>query len=258
MALLYSRSFGEPGQPPLVILHGLMGSSRNWLAAARDLAAFAHVHLVELRNHGQSFHAEESDYPSMAEDVLEWLTHMGLAQSHVMGHSMGGKLAMYLACHHSERMQSLIVVDNAPRRHKAYFEKEITALAQMDIASHLSRTDLERQLERIVPDWALRKFLLSNLVRNEEEGSWQWQPNVPVLWRSLDLLADNPISPQDRYDGPTLFLMGGDSPFIPEEDRKAIPGHFPHARITNIPGADHNPHFSQRLAFVEEVRQFLG
>ncbi len=258
MALLYSRSFGDEGLPALVVLHGLMGSSRNWLAAARDLATFAHVHLLDLRNHGQSFHSRKNDYASMVDDVLAWMDHQGLEQAHLMGHSMGGKLAMCLACWHPQRLQSLIVVDNVPRHHSAYFEKEIHALAELDIASHYSRSELEQKLEQRVPAWAMRKFLISSLVRDEENVRWQWQANIPVLKKSLDVLAGNPLREGDSYAGKTLFIMGGESPFVGKGERDSISVYFPAARVIDIPGADHNPHFSQRVAFVEEVRRFLS
>jgi esterase len=258
MTLLYSRSFGEERLPDLLVLHGLMGSSRNWLAAARDMATFARVHLLDLRNHGQSFHAETNDYPSMVGDVLAWMDHHGLAQAHVMGHSMGGKLAMCLACWHPDRLRSLIVVDNVPRHHSAYFEKEIHALAELDIAAHYTRAELEVQLEPKVPAWEMRKFLISSLVRDEENNCWRWQPNIPVLKDSLDILAGNPLHEGDHYVGSTLFLMGGNSPFVGKEERLCIGTYFPSAQVIDIPGADHNPHFSQRVAFVEEVRRFLA
>lgn len=257
MSHLYSRSFGEPDQPLLLVLHGLMGSSRNWMAAARDMAAFAYVNLVDLRNHGQSFHSPEHGYQLMAEDVLRWMDEQGHERVHLLGHSMGGKLAMYLACRYPERLEDLIVVENAPRTHKAYYEKEIKALLKLQLSPQASRTELEKELEKEVPDWALRKFLMSSLVRDEETGEWRWLANIPALYESLDELAGNPLQEQDRYHGKSLFLMGEISPFIPRNEREGIRIHFPDSQIDEIPLAAHNPHFEQREEFVKRVRQFI-
>lgn len=257
MSDLYSRSFGEPDRPSLLVLHGLMGSSRNWMAAARDMAEFAYVSLVDLRNHGQSFHADEHGYRLMAEDVLRWMDREGQERVHLMGHSMGGKLAMVLACHYPERLHDLIVVENAPRHHTAYYQKEIEALLRLDLSPQATRAELEKELEKEIPEWALRKFLLSGLIRDEESGEWRWQANLPVLYDALGELAGNPIREGDRYTGKSLFLMGEVSRFIPREERDSIPVHFPNARIDEIPLAAHNPHFEQREEFVKRVRDFV-
>ena len=250
---LSHRDLGTTGLPPLVILHGLLGSSRNWQTAGRDLAGRYHVYALDLRNHGGSPHSTDMTYAAMLADVLEWFDAHDLAKATVMGHSMGGKVAMLLACRHPERVERLIVVDTAPRAYRSPgLEAQFAAMTALELGILQSRADAEQRLEASVPDWAARKFLTTNLTQ-DSAGRWHWAVNLPVLHAALAELGKNPLAPTDRFAGPALFIAGGKSRFLLAADHAPISAHFPNARFEAIPGAAHNPHMETREAFVRAV-----
>lgn len=255
---LFCRDLGGAGHPPLVILHGILGSSRNWQTAGRDLAARAHVLALDLRNHGASPHAEEAGFEAMAGDVLAWMDARGLAEAALLGHSMGGKVAMRLACRSPGRVSRLVVVDIAPKDYRgAGRHAEFGAMNALPLGELRSRADAEHRLQERVPDWALRKFITTNLDRGEN-GRWRWTLNLPALTRALPELESDPLRPGDRYAGPALFLVGGRSSYVSAADHPAILGHFPNARIEVLPGAGHNPHMDARSEFVRALAGFLA
>jgi pimeloyl-ACP methyl ester carboxylesterase len=254
MVSLFHRDLGGEGLPPLVLLHGMLGSSRNWQTAGRDLAAGWHVLAPDLRNHGLSPHRSEMDYPSLVADVVGWMDAVGVRRAQVMGHSMGGKVAMLLACRHPERIEGLTVVDIAPRSyfwpgHRASF----AAMNELTLADLKSRAEAEMRFEARVPSWPLRKFLATNLERTEA-GGWRWQINLPALTAALPTLEGNPLVASDSYAGPVRFVAGGQSAYIEPDDHAVIRHHFPAARIDVIPESGHNPHMEAREAFVRLVR----
>jgi esterase len=252
--LLYHRDLGGTGRPPLVILHGMLGSSRNWQTTGRDLAEKYHVLALDLRNHGDSPHASEMSYAAMVEDVIGWLDAQQLTRVTLLGHSMGGKVAMLLACRHPERVAGLIVVDIAPKDYRwPAHREEFAAMNELDLASLESRAAGEQAFESRISDWAMRKFLLTNLARTTD-GRWQWSINLPVLTAALAALESNPLTPADQFAGPTLFITGGKSRYVESGDHAAIRGYFPAAQIETLPAAGHNPHIDAREAFVALVR----
>lgn len=257
MVTLFHRDLGGAGNPPLVILHGLLGSSRNWQTAGRDLAARFHVLAPDLRNHGGSPHAPEMTYAAMVDDVLGWMTAQGLSRAALLGHSMGGKVAMLLACRHPQRVERLVVVDIAPKDyHSAEHRAEFTAMNALDLRMLPSRSAAEEAFAAQVPDWAMRKFLATNLERTPE-GRWRWQINLPVLTAALPALERDALDPADHFAGATQFITGGKSRYVKESDHAVIRSHFPQARIEPIVTAGHNPHMEAREAFVAAVRPTL-
>jgi esterase len=185
--------------------------------------------------------------------VLGWLDAQGLERVTLLGHSMGGKLAMLLACRHPERVAGLIVVDIAP---KDYFwpahRQEFSAMNELDLVHLTSRAAAEKQFEARVSSWPMRKFLLTNLAR-DNEGRWRWTVNLPALTAALPTMEANPLGAADRFAGPVLFITGGKSPYVGAGDHAAIRGHFPAARIDILPAAGHNPHIEAREVFVALV-----
>lgn len=254
--MLAHRDFGGEGRPPLVILHGLLGSSRNWQTAGRDLAAHFHVCALDLRNHGESFHAREMDYAIMAGDVVAWLDATGFERVHLLGHSMGGKVAMRLACSRPARLDRLVVVDIAPRAYPSTHTREFAAMQALDPARITSREQALHAMEAHVPDWGMRQFLLSNLVRGPT-GRFRWSINLPGLVAALPALEECFLDPEDRFEKDVLFLLGGKSRYFLPGDEQQVAAHFPHARLATIPESGHNPHFETRERFVALVRDFL-
>ena len=258
---LFHRDLGGAGHPPLVILHGMLGSSRNWQTAGADLAGSTgsrqavHFHVLapDLRNHGRSPHADEMTYGAMLVDVLGWLDAQGITKATFVGHSMGGKVAMLLACRHPERVERLVVVDIAPKDYSwPAHRTNFAAMNELDLRSVHSRAEAELRLEARVSNWAMRKFLVTNLER-DDGGQWAWQINLPVITAALPTLEKNPLAAGDRFAGPALFIAGGKSRYIEAGDHPAIHAHFPAAHIEVIAESGHNPHLEARPAFVALV-----
>ncbi len=250
---LFHREFGGAGRPPLVILHGILGSSRNWQTAGRDLAERFHVFALDLRNHGSSPHAAEMSFGAMAQDLRDWLDGQGLSRVTLLGHSMGGKAAMLFACRHPERVERLVVVDIAPKSYSwAGRRGEFAAMLGLDLENLRSRGEAEQRLEAQVPDWALRKFFVTNLERTPA-GRWQWQIGLPAIAAALAELEKNPLGPGDRFAGPVRVITGERSPYVRPADRPAILEHFPAAEFTVIAESGHNPHMDARERFVRAI-----
>jgi len=255
--ILHHTDLGGAGQPPLLVLHGMLGSARNWQTTGRDLTAAFHVFALDARNHGRSPHAAEMTYAAMAGDVIAWMDRQGLAKAVIVGHSMGGKTAMLLACRHPERVERLVVVDIAP---KDYFwvahRAEFAAMNELDLAGLRSRHEAEMRFEARVPGLGMRKFLTNNLER-DEAGHWRWAVNLPVLTAALPALEQNSLAPGDRYAAPALFIAGGRSQYVQAGDHDAIRRHFPAARIEVIADSGHNPHMDRREEFVRLLRSHV-
>ncbi|MBE7538958.1 MAG: alpha/beta fold hydrolase [Opitutaceae bacterium] len=256
MIALAHRDFGTQGRPSLVILHGLLGSSRNWQTVARDLSPHFHVMALDLRNHGSSPHADDCSFEAMVGDVLAWMDRKNIPRTTLLGHSLGGKVAMLLACRHVDRVERLIVVDIAPKAYLSHAHRaEFAAMNELDLATLKSRGEAELRFEARVPDWGMRKFLATNLERTED-GSWRWAVNLPTLTRALQTLEDNSLLSRDRYCGPARFIVGGRSRYVSASDESEIRLHFPHASLKRIENSGHNPHMEAREEFVAEVLEF--
>jgi pimeloyl-ACP methyl ester carboxylesterase len=255
---LHHVDLGGAGRPPLVILHGLLGSSRNWQTAGRGLAAHFHVFALDARNHGRSPHHAAMDYPAMAADVLAWLEARDMTSVTLLGHSMGGKTAMLLACRHPEKVGRLVVVDIASKNYQwAEHRSEFAAMNELELAGLSSRGEAEQRFESRVPDLGLRKFLVTNIER-DGNGPWRWVINLPVLTGALPAMERDSLVAGDRFAGPALFLAGGRSRYVLPADHARIQSHFPAARIEVIAEAGHNPHLDRRDEFVRRVVEFAG
>ncbi len=253
MVPLHHVDLGGAGQSPMIVLHGLLGSSRNWLSTGRDLARHFHVFALDARNHGKSPHAPKMTYEVMAQDIIGWMDGQGLARATVVGHSMGGKTAMLLACQQPERVERLVVVDIVP---KDYFWEthrgEFLAMSELNLDDLQSRQEAELRFEARVPNLGMRKFLSTNLARGKN-GSWLWQVNLAVLTASLPVMEKNSLQPGDRFSGPALFVLGGRSRYAESGDQALIRNYFPAAQIEVIADSGHNPHMDQREEFVRLV-----
>jgi esterase len=251
---LFHRDLGGAGKPPFIVLHGMLGSSRNWQSTGADLAAKYHVWALDLRNHGRSPHDAEMSYDAMVADVLAWMEAQNLARVSLMGHSMGGKVAMLLACRHPERVERLVVVDIAPKDYNsAAHRAEFAAMNELDLRTLQSRGEAELKFEARVNDWAMRKFLSTNLERDGTTHQWRWLINLPVLTAALPELEKTPLGSDDRFGGEVLFVTGGKSRYVVPTDWEGIVRHFPQAKLEVIAEAGHNPHMETREAFVRAV-----
>jgi esterase len=250
-------SFAEVGAgPPLVILHGLFGSGRNWASLARRLGESHRVFTVDLRNHGRSPWAASMSYREMAADVAAFQTYHGLEGATVMGHSMGGKTAMVLALEQGERVGRLIVVDITPVAYRHSHLPMIEAMRAVDLEAASRRGDVDEALKFAVPDIGLRGFLLQNLV--SEAGRLRWRLNLKAIADNMDGLIGYPGDLDGlRYGGPTLFLAGAASDYVAADANQRIRALFPAAEIDRIAGAGHWVHAEQPEAFLARVEAFL-
>ena len=257
MVNLFHTDLGGAGKPPMIVLHGMLGSSRNWQTTGRDLAAHYHVFALDARNHGKSPHAPLMNYGVLADDIITWMDARGLVKAVLVGHSMGGKTAMLLACRHPNRVERLVVVDIAPKDY--YWEAhrgEFAAMNELELASLQSRQEAELRFEGRVSSHGMRKFLTTNLERSDT-GGWRWAVNLPVLTEALPAMEKNSLAPGDHFTGPALFIAGGRSPYVQAGDHAAIRRHFPAAHIAVIAESGHNPHMEARVEFVRLVCSHL-
>lgn len=237
----------------MLVLHGLLGSSRNWQTTGRDLAGRFHVLAPDARNHGRSPHAEEMSIEAMVADTLAWMEAQQIGRATFVGHSMGGKTAMLLACRQPARVERLVVVDVAPRDYSWQGHRaEFAAMNELRLDNLQSRQEAEMRFEGRVPDLGMRKFLATNLARGED-GRWQWAVNLPALTAALPRLEKDSLADDDRFDGPTLFIVGGKSRYVTEDDHAKIRRHFPQVKFAVLAESGHNPHMDAREAFVRAV-----
>ncbi len=250
---LHHTDLGGAGLPPLLLLHGMLGSARNWQTTGRDLAASHHVFALDARNHGRSPHDPVMTYAAMMDDVIAWMDAHHWEKAELIGHSMGGKTAMLLACRHPERVQRLVVVDIAPKDyHWVAHRAEFAAMNELQLDGLQSRTEAEMHFEARVDSPAMRKFLATNLERTED-GRWRWIVNLPALTEALPEMEKNSLQPDDRFPGPALFIVGGRSRYVTEADHETIRRHFPATQIEVIPQSGHNPHMEARADFVRLI-----
>lgn len=254
---LHQLTAGDAGTP-VVLLHGLFGQGRNWNTVAKGLSGEHRVRMVDLPDHGRSPWSERFDYLAVADAVA---TTIGDEPATVVGHSMGGKVAMVLALRHPGLVRRLLVSDMSPVRYGSgggEIAAYAGALNGLDLTGVEQRADAERQLADAVPDPGVRAFLLQNLRREEAGAGWRWQANLELLERDLATIAD---WPEDRlgaepYEGPVLWVAGARSGYVRDEYEPAMRRWFPRHRKVVVKDAGHWVHSDQPGVFTEIVRRF--
>ena len=259
MPLLHYLDQGQGQGRPLVILHGLFGTLDNWQSLARRWATEAGLRVisVDLRNHGRSFHSSEHTYALMAQDVLELFDHLQLgADTTLMGHSMGGKVAMRLALDHPARLARLIVVDIAPRFSDMAHQDDILAgLQAVDFTTCTNRQEADAALARHVSNVGTRQFLLKNLYRRDD-NTFAWRINLEVLAAQLPAVGEE-ITGQAPFLKPALFIRGGKSGYITAEDKlHGIPALFPNSQVATVVDAGHWVHAEKPEEIFVMVKTF--
>ena len=235
--------------PPVVILHGLFGSSRNWRGVARALSAQHRVFCVDLRNHGRSPWTDSMSYPEMAADVRALIDSEGLVRPVVIGHSMGGKTAMTLALENPESVGRLIVVDIAPVSYADRLTPYVEAMQSINPRTTIDRAEAMRQMSAKIPDAAAVGFLLQNLVVRDDH--FDWRLNLPAIGAAVPALcAFPPELSSRRFDGPALLIAGSMSDYVSASDRAAFAELFPQAQTVEIDGAGHWVHADRTAEFV--------
>jgi pimeloyl-ACP methyl ester carboxylesterase len=243
---------GNGAHPPLVIVHGLYGSGRNWGVIAKRLSDARHVITPDMRNHGESPRHDTNSYPDMAEDLAALIEHLG-GPVDLCGHSMGGKAAMALALSRPDLLRRLIVADIAPVTYGHSQSGFIEAMRNVDLGKVTRRSDAEAQLAEAGVDRSLQSFFTQSLDVQER----RWRLNLDVLEAEMDKIIGWPELDAAPFEGPALFLSGGASDYVKSEHRDGIRALFPKARFAKLPGAGHWLHAERPRAFEAAVRTFL-
>ena len=263
---LFFRKYGQG--KPIIILHGLFGMSDNWVTIARRLSDRYEVYLPDLRNHGQSPHDEELNYDVMAADLFDFIKQNNIMFPDIIGHSMGGKVVMNFAIKHSNMLDKLIVVDIHPTVYTEHYEHMdlINAMQSIDLSAAHSFSDIDKslsqfsnageRLQRVPPvSLRVRQFLLKNILRKPDK-TFGWKFNLDNIQKNLHLLLGG-IASDTQYTKHVLFIKGGLSNYIKEEDYADIRHMFPNSEIKIIPRASHWVHADAPEEFLNIVCDFL-
>ncbi|HXG37788.1 MAG TPA: alpha/beta fold hydrolase [Bacteroidota bacterium] len=252
MHLAY-HSYGDHGKP-LIILHGLLGSSDNWHTVGKKLGDAFRVFALDARNHGRSPHDDVMTYEAMAEDVREFLEQKNLTTAYLLGHSMGGKIAMHFALRHPEKIEKLVVVDIAPRAYDRHHDDIFDAIASLDLHRFSSRSEISKALSEKIPSETTRQFVMKNLARSDS-NQFTWKINLPAILKHYDEI-NSTLDSSKQFGKPTLFVKSTTSGYITMEDEPQIKKMFPNARIVSL-DVGHWIHAEAPEAFTKIIKDFL-
>lgn len=257
MEILHARIYGEdsPGTP-LLVMHGLFGMSDNWGSFGRGFGNERQIHLIDLRNHGHSFHSDDMSLMAMVDDVEAYIQQNNLEEVDILGHSLGGKAAMQYAISKSTNIRKMIIADIAPKAYPPHHQKIIEALKTVEIRGMDNRKEVEAALGQYLNEPGVIQFLLKN-VYIKEDRTLDWRFNLKTLTEKYAEFITVGVEP-GVYEGETLFLSGEKSNYILEEDYPMIKEMFPHSDIKIVPKAGHWVQAENPKAFNELVAEFLG
>ncbi|WP_293955050.1 MULTISPECIES: alpha/beta fold hydrolase [unclassified Sphingobacterium] len=254
--LQHSKIYGaNNGGTPLIVLHGLFGMADNWGSFGRGFGEKRQVHLLDLRNHGRSFHSDNMSIEVMVDDLLTYIASIGTDKIVLLGHSLGGKVAMQFAIDHSEKIEKLIIADIAPKAYPPHHEDIFDALSAVAITTLETRKDVQDTIEQYLSDPGVIQFLLKN-VYIREDRKLDWRFNLDVLKNKYTEFITVAIK-SGIYNGATLFLAGEKSRYILPEDRIKIKEQFPNAEFKTIPNAGHWVQAENPKVFDAFVAEFL-
>lgn len=239
---------------PIIILHGVFGSLDNWLTIGKKLSESFKIYLVDLRNHGDSFHDEEFTYEAMAGDLVNFIKDEKIDNPVIIGHSMGGKVAMKFGVNHPELFDRLIIVDIAPRAYPPHHQNILKGLNSIDLKALKSRKEADEQLASYVPEPGERQFLLKNLKREGE--NFTWKLNLPVITEKINNIGEG-LEDKLATDKPTLFIRGENSDYITNKDNISIVAFFPNSEVKTVKNAGHWVHAQNPEAVIELITGFV-
>mgnify|MGYP002639771357 CR=1 FL=1 len=241
---------------PLIIIHGLFGSARNWKGLSKIFSQQFEVFTLDLRNHGESFHHDLMSYQVMAEDVYNFMQEMGISSAHILGHSMGGKVAMKLNHHYPECIRKLVVADIAPVTYQHDYDEIIKAVFALDLSHVASRKSADIALTAGIPDQRIRLFLLQNLSFDKEVPYWKL--NWVSIKNHMDLITGFEDVTGWSIENESLFIRGELSDYVTQDIWVLIQQHFKNARLQTLDSAGHWLHAEQPKAFSNAVLSFLS
>lgn len=254
MLLNYSQIGEESENLPVIVIHGLFGSKENLNIIAKPLSEKHRVINVDLRNHGQSFHDAHMNYGVMADDVFRLLNTLGIERAILIGHSMGGKVAMQMALSHGERIEKLVVLDIAPTMYTPRHQNVFNGLNNVKLDSINNRAEADKQLAQHIVEPGVRQFLLKSLAKTDAGFSWRF--NVEHIIAAYDEILSKPEG--QTFKKPTLFIKGANSDYIQESHRQEIAAHFPNAKAKIIAGAGHWLHAEKPTQVNLAIAQFTA
>ena len=250
--LLHYKKLGEG--KPLFILHGVFGMLDNWLSLGKKWAEDYEVYLIDARNHGRSEHSDDMSFESMAEDIKELMDHLQIETIHLLGHSMGGKVAMKFAMLYPELIEKLIVIDIGPKSYPMHHQTILKGLNSIELSGLQSRGEADQALSEWIDEVGIRQFLLKNLYW-KSKGELGLRMNLPVITEAMiDII--NGIG-FDSVNTPTLFIRGLDSDYIVDEDIPSIQLQFINGEVQDVADAGHWVHAQQPELLYDMVISFL-
>ena len=254
MEILHATTLGS-GQP-LLILHGYFGMSDNWKSLGIQFAEGFEVHLIDQRNHGRSFHADEFDYELLVEDLYRYIKYHKLKQVILLGHSMGGKVAMQFAVTYPDLVDKLIVADISPKYYKPHHETILAGLNSINFELHTTRKQVAEALSIYIKEEEILQFLMKN-VYWKSKGKLAFRINVQSLTENNAEVGEA-LPSFTHFDGKTLFLSGENSNYITKEDLPLISAHFANSSVVTVKNAGHWLHAENPVQFYHEVVRFLA
>jgi pimeloyl-ACP methyl ester carboxylesterase len=239
----------------LLIIHGLFGSLDNWQSLAKKWSETYGVITIDVRNHGRSFHSDTMHFDQLTLDILEILNRENIDKVSLIGHSMGGKIAMEFAGSYPEKVQKLIIVDVAPYEYAPHHSDVFEALDQVDLTHASDRKDIEQQVRQWIHSESVVQFIMKGVRRNEETMQFEWKFNYPILKNEYLYLIQR--IPEKGFDGPTLFIGGSKSQYLTKETSERIFDLYPMSSIEFVEGAGHWVQAEKPEEFYQIVHQFL-
>lgn len=253
MNILNSRIFGQ-GED-FIILHGLFGMKDNWNKFAKDVENLYKVHLLDIRNHGESFHSDEFNYNVMMEDVKNYMDLYNIERAYFMGHSLGGKILMNFICKYPEKATKVVIVDISPKYYKPHHHGEIIlALENLDLMTLENRKYAEDFLMERINDYPTVMFLLKNLKKDNE--NFYWCLNTKPIYNNLEKIGEA-LEDSNIFNGEIMFIKGEKSQYIIDSDTEIIKKHFPKYQLNIIKNAGHIVHLENYSDFYNSVMNFL-
>ena len=257
MEILHAKIFGQdkPGTP-LLVFHGLFGMLDNWGSFGKEMGEFFPVHLIDLRNHGKSFHSTEMSHDDLAHDISHYMDFHHIEKANLLGHSLGGKAVMQFAIKYPIKVQKLIVVDISPKAYPPHHQGILKALESVDFENLKTRQQVEEVLQQYIPEKAVIQFLTKNLYWTDDK-KLAWRFNLKTLSEKYEQFDSNAIK-YGVFSGETLFIAGEKSNYILPQDEFQIKQQFPHASIIKIKNAGHWVQAENPKDFNEAVKDFLS
>lgn len=253
--ILHSKIYGKgKASTPLLVFHGLFGMLDNWGSFGKQMGEMMPVHLIDLRNHGKSFHSYEMSHDAMANDIMHYMESEGIEKAYLLGHSLGGKAVMQFAINYPLFVEKLIVVDITPKAYPPHHQGIFKALESVDFDVVKSRGEVETILKNYIPEISTVQFLVKNLYWEKDRLAFRF--NLPVLSEKYNDFVANAIK-YGVFSGPTLFIKGAKSNYILPQDEFLLKQQFPNYVLRSVPNASHWVHAENPKDFFAIVRDYL-